>query len=105
LYQSNPSSAKNSNFKTVDIIEHKFNITHTHTVFVLQALLLNLSELAPPIGNESVLIQLAQCWFSGLAISKAKTLIYFQIKYTEKILSKSICKLLWFEITKMLIAV
>ena len=26
----------------------------------------------PDIGNESVLIQLAQCWFPGLAISSAK---------------------------------
>ena len=30
---------------------------------------------------------------------------FFQIKYTEAILSNSIRKLLWFEITKMLIAV
>ena len=29
----------------------------------------------------------------------------FQIKYTEAILSKSTRKLLWFEVTKMLIAV
>ena len=29
------------------------------------------------IGNESALIQLAQCPFPGLAISNAKTLIYF----------------------------
>jgi len=41
-----------------------------------------------------------------LAISSAKILIYiFQIKYTEVILSDSTRKLLWFEITKMLIAV
>jgi len=31
-------------------------------------------------GNESVPIQLAQCWFSGLAISNAKILIYFSNK-------------------------
>ena len=31
-------------------------------------------------GNESVLIQLAQCWFPGLAISNAKILIYFSNK-------------------------
>jgi len=31
--------------------------------------------------------------------------IFFQIKYTETILSNSSRKLLWFEITKMLIAV
>jgi len=58
------------------------------------------------IGNESVPIQLAQYWFPGLAISNAK--IYFfsnKIKYTEAILSNSTRKLLWFEISKMLIAV
>ena len=27
--------------------------------------------------NENVLIQLAQCWFLGLAITKAKILVYF----------------------------
>jgi len=58
------------------------------------------------IGNESVPIQLAQCWFPGLAVSNAKKYKYiFQIKYTEAILSNSSRKLLWFEITKMLIAV
>ena len=59
------------------------------------------------IGNESVPIQLALCWFAGLAISNP-TLKYnyiFQIKYTEAILSDSSRKLLWFEISKMLIAV
>jgi len=49
-------------------------------------------------------IQLAQCWFPGLAISNAKIYIFFQIKYTEAILSNSTRKLLWFEISKMLIA-
>jgi len=29
------------------------------------------------LGNESVPIQLAQCWFPGLAISNAKMLINF----------------------------
>jgi len=58
------------------------------------------------IGNKSVPIQLAQCRFPGLAISNAKILIsIFQIKYTEAILSISTRKLLWFEITKLLIAV
>jgi len=47
---------------------------------------------------------LAQCWFPGLAISNAKIYIFFQIKYTEAILSNSSRKLLWFEISKMLIA-
>jgi len=58
------------------------------------------------IGNESVSIQLAQCWFPGLAISDDKIYIYFsQIKCTEAILSNGTRKLLWFEITQMLIAV
>jgi len=57
-------------------------------------------------AKESAPIQLAQCRFPGLAISNAKILIYFfQIKYTEAILLKSTRKLLWLEITKMLIAV
>jgi len=51
-------------------------------------------------------IQVAQCRFPGLAISNAKILIYFfQIKYTEAISSNSTRKLLWFEITKILIEV
>ena len=41
---------------------------------------------AASVGNESVPIQLSQCWFPGLAISSAKLL-------------------LWFETSKMLIAV
>jgi len=50
-------------------------------------------------------IQLAQCWFPALAISDAKIDIYiFPTKYTEEILSSSSRKLLWFEITEMLIA-
>ena len=58
------------------------------------------------IGNESVSIQLAQCWSPGLAISDDKIYIYFsQIKCTEAILSNGTRKLLWFEITQMLIAV
>jgi len=58
------------------------------------------------MGNESAPIQLARCRFPGLAIFNAKILIYFfQIKYAEAILSNSARKLLWFEITKMLIAV
>jgi len=48
-------------------------------------------------------IQLAQSSFPGLAISNADR--HFQIKYTEAILSNSTGKLLWFEITKMLIAI
>jgi len=32
------------------------------------------------IGNKSVPIQVAQCWFPGLAISSAKILIYFSNK-------------------------
>jgi len=58
------------------------------------------------IGNESAPIHLAQCRFPGLAIPDAKILIlFFQTKYTEAILSNSTRKLLWFEITKMPIAV
>ena len=57
------------------------------------------------IGNESAPIQLAQCPFPGLAISNAKTLIYFSNKICEAVLSNSTRKLLWFEITKTLIAV
>ena len=50
-----------------------------------------------------MLIQWTQCWFPGLAISGVKIKIYFfQIKYTEAILSNSTRKLLWFEIIKML---
>ena len=37
-------------------------------------------------GDEGVPIQLAQCWFPGLAISNAKIKkIYFQIKYREAV--------------------
>jgi len=58
------------------------------------------------MGNESVPIQLTQCRFPGQAISNVKMLMFFfQIKYTEAILSNSTPKLLWFEITKMLIEV
>ena len=35
------------------------------------------------MGNESVPIQLAQCWFPGLAISNAKIQIYFSNKIYE----------------------
>jgi len=55
--------------------------------------------------DESAPIQLAQCRFPALAISNAKILIHFQIKHTEAILSNNTPKLVWFEITKMLIAV
>ena len=41
----------------------------------------------------------------GWPFPTLKYLYIFQIKYTEAILSNSIQKLLWFEITKMLIAV
>jgi len=57
------------------------------------------------IGNENVPIQLAQCWFPGLTISNAKILIYFSNKIYGSSLSNSTQKLLWFEITKMPIAV
>ena len=35
------------------------------------------------IGSESVPIQLAQCWFPGLAISNAKIRIYFSNEIDE----------------------
>ena len=57
------------------------------------------------IWNGSVLMQLAQCRFPGQAISNAKILLYISNKIYEAILSNSTLKLLWFEITKMLIAV
>jgi len=41
----------------------------------------------------------------GWPIPMLKYKYIFQIKYTEAILSKSTRKLLWFEITKILIAV
>jgi len=41
---------------------------------------LQLVEVQDGIGNESVLIQLAQCRFPGLAISNAKILINFSNK-------------------------
>ena len=59
------------------------------------------------IGKERVPMQLAQCWFPiawPFPMLKYKY-IFFQIKYTEAILSNVTRKLLWFEITKMLIAV
>jgi len=37
-------------------------------------------------GNENVPIQLVQCWYPGLASSKAKILMFLKIKYTEAIL-------------------
>jgi len=40
-----------------------------------------------------------------MAMSNAEILIHFSKKYTEAISSNSTWKLLWFEITKMLIAV
>ena len=36
------------------------------------------------IGNESALIQLAQCLLHGLAISNARMLIYFSNKHIRK---------------------
>jgi len=56
-------------------------------------------------GNESVPIQLALCCFPGLALSGAKIEYIFQIKYTAATISNSTRKLLWFEITKMVIVV
>ena len=48
----------------------------------------------------------AMLWFNGLFISNAKNInIYFQIKYTEAILSNSTRKLSQFQITELLNAV
>ena len=48
----------------------------------------------------------AMLWFHGLFISNAKSInIYFQIKYTEAILSNSTRKLSQFQITELLNAV
>jgi len=55
--------------------------------------------------KRNVPVQLAQCWFPRLAISMLKYKYIYQIKYTEAILSNSTRKLLWFEISKMPIAV
>jgi len=52
------------------------------------------------IGNKSVPIQLAQCWFPG-----QKYKYIFQTKHMEEILTNSTRKVFWFEISKMLIAV
>jgi len=38
---------------------------------------------AQAIGNESVPIQLTQCWFPGLAVSNAKIKIYFSNELHE----------------------
>ena len=56
------------------------------------------------IGNESEPIQLAQCCFPGLAISNAKIFLILFLIYIF-LLIDSTRKPLWFEITKMLIAV
>jgi len=40
----------------------------------------NLLLAEPQLGNGSVPIQIAQCWFPGLAISNAKIKIYFSSK-------------------------
>jgi len=56
-------------------------------------------------GNESAPIQLAQCRFPGLAISSANLLEYFfsNETYGSNFVNGT-RKLLWFEITDMLIA-
>ena len=61
-------------------------------------------HLTPCIGNESVPIQLAQRRFPG---SNAKMLINFSNKIhgSNFVKPNNTRKLLWFEISKMLIAV
>jgi len=56
------------------------------------------------IGNESVPIQLAQCWSPGLAIFNANIQIYFSNKMFGSNFVNSTRKLLWFELAKMPIA-
>ena len=56
------------------------------------------------IGNESAPIQLHSAGSLGWPFPMLKYESIFQVKYTETILSNSTGKLLWFEITKMLIA-
>jgi len=63
------------------------------------------SSVGHTVGNESVPIQWALCWFPGLAISDAKILINLSNKIYGNNFSYSTRKLLWFEITRMLIAV
>jgi len=70
---------------------------HIDDAYIYSQMILNRKRIAP--------IQLAQCWFPGLAISNAKNKHDFQIKYTEAVSSNNTRKLLWFEITIMLIAV
>jgi len=56
------------------------------------------------IGNESVPIQLTQCWFPGLAISNAKIWTYFSHEiYGSNFITNSTGKMLRFEVTKTLI--
>jgi len=90
----------NKNFGQTYLTVILISQSREYNVFTLSQLVVNCV-----IGNESVPIQLTQCRFPGLAISNTKILIYiFQIKYTETILSNSTRKLVWFEITKMMIA-
>jgi len=57
------------------------------------------------IGNESVPIQLSQCWFFGLAISNAKLLIYSSTKIYENNFIKQRSETVVFEISKMVIGI
>ena len=57
------------------------------------------------IGNESVPIQLSQCWFFGLAISNAKLLIYSSTKIYENNFIKQRSETAVFEISKMVIGI
>ena len=61
--------------------------------------------LSDRIGNESAPIIWHSASSLGWPFPVLKYKHLFQMKYTEAILSNSIRKLLWFEITEMLIAV
>ena len=55
------------------------------------------------VGNESAPIQLAQCWFTGLAISNAKIYINFSDTIYGSNFTKQHSETVMFEISKMLI--
>ena len=57
------------------------------------------------IGNESVPIQLSQCWFFGLAISNAKLLIYSSTKIYENNFIKQRSETVVFETSKIVIGI
>jgi len=57
------------------------------------------------IGNESVQIHWHSSGSLGWPFPMLKYKYIFELKYTEAIISNSIRKLLWFEISKKLVAI